>query len=178
MSILFICICFPKLTATNRSILGLDLILKFIPSSSDLQQTLSPIPSTSDLLEYRKMMKPGRGTEQQFRKISLTGLPVRDVKINPQDVHGIAKIRHIKRNQRPVVSESAAEDLMRMINVGLFDDDLENHKDLDDDDDLNDYRVMRTSSTSSTLTQQQVARNLKVRSLDRQQQGSMVMSQK
>lgn len=152
---------------------------RILINSSDLQQTLSPIPSTSDLLEYRKMVKPNfekynRWCEEQFTKISLTGLPVRDVKINPQDVHGYAQIRHIKRNQRPMLSESAAEDLMKVINVGVFDDEVDNsnHKDLEDDAD--DYhRVMRT-----TLTQQQVARNLKVRSLDRQQQGSIVMSQR
>lgn len=149
-------------------------------SSSDLQQTLSPIPSTSDLLDYRKMVKPSfdkynRWCEEQFKKISLTGLPVRDIKINPQDVHGYAKIRHIKRNQRPMLSESAAEDLMKVINVGVYEDEIDHHLGhLDNDDDAEDeYQVVR-----STLTQQQMARSLKVRSLDRQQQGSLVMSQR
>lgn len=115
-----------------------------------------------------------------FRKISLTGQPVRDVKINPQDVHGYAKIRHIKRNQRPVLSESAAEDLTKMVNVGVYDDESSylhshsNHADDDDDEDDvgDDYRMVRSSFTQ----QQLVARNLKVRSLDRQ--ASSVTSQK
>lgn len=156
--------------------------------SSDLQQTLSPIPSTSDLLDYRKMVRPNfdkynRWCEEQFRKISLTGLPVRDVKINPQDVQGYAKIRHIKRNQRPVLSESAAEDLMKVINVGVYEH--ETDRDYDNDDDVDDdYRLMICHSLTKTthhqlLSQQRpVPRSLKVRSLDRQQQGCMVMSQK
>lgn len=154
----------------------------FFSYYSDLQQTLSPIPSSSDLHEYRKMVKPSfekynRWCEEQFRKISLTGLPVRDVKINPQDVHGYAKIRHIKRNQRPMLSESAAEDLMKVINVGVYDDDVsnENNRLQDMDDEADDYRII-----SRAQQQQMAARSLKVRSLDRQQQGSssMLMSQR
>lgn len=164
-------------------------IIIFSSIHSDLQQTLSPIPSTSDLLEYRRLVKPSfekynRWCELQFRKISLTGLPVRDIKINPQDVHGYAKIRHIKRNQRPMLSESAAEDLMKVINVGVYDDDYANdmrhlHPDMDDDDTDDYLMISRTTAPMAQQQSQQMARGLKVRSLDRQQQGaSMLMSQK
>lgn len=114
--------------------------------------------------------KYNRWYEEQFRKISLTGQTPRDVKINPQDVHGYAKIRYIKRNQRPMLSESAAEDLMKVINVGVYDDD---HMDgqQDPDEDVDDYRMR------AAMTQQQAARNIKVRSLDRQQPG-LVVSQR
>lgn len=129
------------------------------------------IPSTSDVSDYWRSGS-SRMVVDKFRKISLTGLPVRDVKINPQDVHGYAKIRHIKRNQRPVLSESAAEDLMKVVNVGVYDDEPgHQHAEDDDDEDLvvpgDEYRHMRTSMTQAMMT-----RNLKVRSLDRHQQGS------
>lgn len=159
-----------------------------------MQQTLSPIPSTSDLMELRNLfnnrlqqqqqqssMPSRQGTvsvggsggggdarnhlrrfneyEQRLQKITLTGVPIRDVKIHPQDLHGFAKIRQIKRNQRSMLSESAAEDFSKMMDFVLYDDEPD-----DDDHNDEDHRSLRKS-----LSQQQILRNLKVRSLDRQQ---------
>lgn len=92
------------------------------------------------------------GQEERFRKISLTGIPIRDTKFNLQDLQGIAKIRHIKRNQRPMLSESAAEDLIKSI-------------DFDMDGELD--------SLNKSLSQTQMLRSLKVRSLDRHQSSFM-----
>ncbi|XP_059617891.1 rapamycin-insensitive companion of mTOR [Phlebotomus argentipes] len=111
------------------SIVGKNII-------GDLQQTLSPIPSTSNLLDIRKP------SEKRLRKISLTGVPIRENTISPQDLEGYAKLRSLRRHQRPMLSESAADELAEMM------------------DDV----ILRTNKLE--LSDQQ--RSLKVRSLDRQ----------
>lgn len=73
---------------------------------SELQQTLSPIPSSSNLIDFNK------STDERFRRMSLTGTPIRDHNVvTPQDLQGYKKLRAIRRNLRPMVSESAADDL-------------------------------------------------------------------
>ncbi|XP_055685205.1 rapamycin-insensitive companion of mTOR [Lutzomyia longipalpis] len=111
------------------SIIGKNII-------SDLHQTLSPIPSTSNLLDIRKP------SEKRLRKISLTGVPIRENTISPQDLEGYAKLRSLRRHQRPMLSESAADELAEMM------------------EDV----ILRTNKLD--LSDQQ--RSLKVRSLDRQ----------
>lgn len=111
------------------SIVGKNII-------GDLQQTLSPIPSTSNLLDIRKP------SEKRLRKISLTGVPIRENTISPQDLEGYAKLRSLRRHQRPMLSESAADELAEMM------------------EDV----ILRTNKLE--LNDQQ--RSLKVRSLDRQ----------
>ncbi|GAB0093446.1 rapamycin-insensitive companion of mTOR [Sergentomyia squamirostris] len=111
------------------SIVGKNII-------GDLHQTLSPIPSTSNLLDIRKP------SEKRLRKISLTGVPIRENTISPQDLEGYAKLRSLRRHQRPMLSESAADELAEMM------------------DDV----ILRTNKLD--LNDQQ--RSLKVRSLDRQ----------
>lgn len=101
---------------------------------SDLCKTLSPIPSSSNLLEVKKPI-------ERFRRISLTGASFRESTISPQDAQGYAKLRSIRRYQRPMLSESAADELAEIINT--------------------DSR----SSNKLNIGQQQ--RRLKVRSLDR-----------
>lgn len=76
---------------------------------SDLLQTLSPIPSSSNLLEVHK------STNLRIRKISLTGASFRETTISPQDETGYAKLRSIRRNTRPLLSESAADELAEVI---------------------------------------------------------------
>jgi len=50
--------------------------------------------------------------DERFRKNSLTGTPLRDSsQLSDQDVHGYKKLRQIRKNLRPMLSESAADDL-------------------------------------------------------------------
>lgn len=101
---------------------------------SDLCKTLSPIPSSSNLLEVKK-------PNERFRRISLTGASFRESTISPQDAQGYAKLRSIRRYQRPMLSESAADELAEIIDSN--------------------------SRSSSKLSIGQQQRRLKVRSLDR-----------
>lgn len=71
-------------------------------------KTLSPIPSSSNLLEVKK-------PNERFRRISLTGAHFRETTISPQDAQGYAKLRSIRRYQRPQLSESAADELAEII---------------------------------------------------------------
>lgn len=76
---------------------------------SDLcNKTLSPIPSSSNLLEVKK-------PPERLRRISLTGANFRETTISPQDAQGYAKLRSIRRYQRPQLSESAADELAEII---------------------------------------------------------------
>lgn len=101
----------------------------------DLCKTLSPIPSSSNLLEVKKQ------PNERFRRISLTGASFREPSISPQDAQGYAKLRSIRRHQRPMLSESAADELAEIIDSNI------------------------RASNKLTIGQQQ--RKLKVRSLDR-----------
>lgn len=73
-----------------------------IPETSMQQHTLSPIPSSSNLMEFKR-------PRPRPRRISVTGVPINDMGPSPQDIHGVNAFRSIRRN-RPVWSESAAED--------------------------------------------------------------------
>lgn len=101
---------------------------------SDLCKTLSPIPSSSNLLEVKK-------PNERFRRFSLTGASFRDSTISRQYAEGTTKLRSIRRHQRPMFSESAADDLAEII----------------------DNNIRATKKIN--IGQQQ--RKLKVRSLDR-----------
>lgn len=101
---------------------------------SDLCKTLSPIPSSSNLLEVKK-------PNERFRRISLTGASFRESTISPQDAQGYAKLRSIRRYQRPMLSESAADELAEIIDSNI--------------------------RSSNKLTISHPNRRLKVRSLDR-----------
>lgn len=104
---------------------------------TDLQQTtLSPIPSSSNLLEIKKP------SEDRFRRISLTGVPLRENTLSPQDLQGYQTVRIIRRGQRPRLSESAADELAEIID--------------------SDKLMIRTKKRSL-----ETQRILKVRSLDR-----------
>lgn len=107
-------------------------------------KTLSPIPSSSNLLEVKK-------PNERFRRISLTGAHFRETTISPQDAQGYAKLRSIRRYQRPQLSESAADELAEII----------------------DSNQMRTNR----LTIPQSYRRLKVRSLDRHSCFDMIDSE-
>lgn len=69
--------------------------------------TLSPIPSSSNLLEVKSI--------ERFRRTSLTGASFRESTLSPQDVKGYAQLRKIRSNQRPMLSESAADELAEII---------------------------------------------------------------
>ncbi|XP_055313742.1 rapamycin-insensitive companion of mTOR isoform X2 [Sitodiplosis mosellana] len=73
-------------------------------------KTLSPIPSSSNLLEVKK-------PNEHFRRISLTGAHFRETTISPQDAQGYAKLRSIRRYTRPQLSESAADELAEIIDI-------------------------------------------------------------
>ena len=50
--------------------------------------------------------------DDRFRRVSLTGTPIRDTsQLTDQDIHGYKKLRTIRKNFRPMLSESAADDL-------------------------------------------------------------------
>lgn len=100
----------------------------------DLCKTLSPIPSSSNLLEVKK-------PNERFRRGSLTGAPSRDSTLSVQDAIGYATLRSIRRNQRPQLSESAADELAEIIDTN--------------------------GRPSNRLSITQPPRRLKVRSLDR-----------
>lgn len=107
----------------------------FIP---DLQQTtLSPIPSSSNLLEIKKP------SDDRFRRISLTGVPLRESTLSPQDLQGYATFRSLRRHCRPMLSESAADELAEIIDTSST--------------------TVRSKKNSISESQ----RKLKVRSLDR-----------
>lgn len=104
---------------------------------SDLHNTLSPIPSSSNLLEVKK-------PNESFRRTSLTGATFLEKTASPQDLQGYAKLRKLRSNQRPMFSESAADEFAEIM-------------------DGND--VLLSGSSKLSIGQQQ--RRLKVRSLDR-----------
>jgi hypothetical protein len=56
--------------------------------------------------------------------MSLTGAPIKDHNVmTPQDLQGYKKLRAIRRNLRPMVSESAADDL-----ADIYEHDAAQHK--------------------------------------------------
>lgn len=111
--------------------------------------TLSPIPSSSNLLEVKKHA----AANDRFRRISLTGASFRENTLSPQDAQGYAQLRKLRFNQRPTFSESAAEDLTNFLEAGGA---------------VGGTTISsRFSSTSSVGGVQQQQRRLKVRSLDR-----------
>lgn len=75
----------------------------------------------------------------------MAGIPWRELTINPQDIQGYATLRYLRRHCRPMLSESAADDL-----ADFFDDDITPN--------------IRTNRLSIIDSKQ---RQLKVRSLDR-----------
>lgn len=79
---------------------------------SDLCKTLSPIPSSSNLLEVKK-------PNERFRRISLTGAHFRETTISPLDAQGYAKLRSIRRSARPQLSESAADELAEIMDSSI-----------------------------------------------------------
>lgn len=74
----------------------------------DLCKTLSPIQSSSNLLEVKK-------PNERFRRGSLVGALSRDSTLSAQDAIGYATLRSIRRNQRPQLSESATDDLAEIM---------------------------------------------------------------
>lgn len=121
---------------------------------SDLHQhtnTLSPIPSSSNLLETKKSTT----TNERFRRISLTGASFRETTLSPQDAQGYAQLRKLRSNQRPMFSESAADELADFMNVnaGVIG--------------VPSSRISTDSSIVGIHQLHQQNRRLKVRSLDR-----------
>lgn len=117
--------------------------------------TLSPIPSSSNLLEVKNK---STSTNERFRRISLTGASFRESTLSPQDAQGYAQLRKLRFNQRPMFSESAADDLAAFMDAGGG---AANGGTV-----LTSSRFSSTSSVGAGVSQQQ--RRLKVRSLDRQ----------
>lgn len=51
--------------------------------------------------------------DERFRRVSLTGNIIQDTsQISNQDVHGYKKLRMIRQNLRPMLSESNTEDIL------------------------------------------------------------------
>lgn len=119
--------------------------------------TLSPIPSSSNLLEMKSKSAAAANSER-FRRISLTGASFRENTLSPQDAQGYAQLRKLRFSQRPMFSESAAEDLADFMDTGGMGASA---------GDGNVLSLSRFSSSSSVGRETQQQRRLKVRSLDR-----------
>lgn len=106
---------------------------------AEVQQTqLSPIPSTSNLLELP--------LKSRRRRITLASSEFRiQGKLSPQDMQGYATLRSLRKHSRPVLSESAADELAE-----IFDNDIE---------------TPQLRPRKLTISESQ--RKIKVRSLDR-----------
>lgn len=78
--------------------------------ATDLCKTLSPIPSSSNLVEMKRV------PSERFRRPSLTGSRCRDALISPQDVQGYEKLRSIRGHRRPQLSESAVDETNEILN--------------------------------------------------------------
>lgn len=107
------------------------------------QTQLSPIPSTSNLLELPS-------SKNRFRRVSLVGTTLRENSLSPQDIQGYATLRSLRKHSRPVLSESAADELADII----------------------DRDLTTTTTTTSIIRTRKLSigesqRKLKVRSLDR-----------
>uniref|UniRef100_A0A1Q3G3F7 Putative rapamycin-insensitive companion of tor n=1 Tax=Culex tarsalis TaxID=7177 RepID=A0A1Q3G3F7_CULTA len=121
---------------------------------SDLMQQsqLSPIPSSSNLIDLKKL-----SSEEKYRRISLTGLPLRESNvISAQDLHGYHTLRILRRRCRPMLSESAADELAEMM-----DDAMASVTSSSSTSTISKFRLR----ASKSITEQN--RKLKVRSLDR-----------
>lgn len=116
------------------------------------QSQLSPIPSSSNLIDLKKL-----SSEEKYRRISLTGLPLRESNvISAQDLHGYHTLRILRRRCRPMLSESAADELAEMM-----DDAMASVTSSSSTSTISKFRLR----TSKSITEQN--RKLKVRSLDR-----------
>lgn len=78
--------------------------------ATDLCKTLSPIPSSSNLVEMKRV------PSERLRRTSLTGSRCRDVLISPQDAQGYEKLRLIRGHRRPQLSESAVDESIELLN--------------------------------------------------------------
>lgn len=116
------------------------------------QSQLSPIPSSSNLNDIKRL-----STEEKHRRISLTGLPLRETTVmSAQDLHGVHTLRLLRRRYRPMLSESAADDLAE-----LMDDAFNSVTSASSTSTIHRLRLRPSKSTSDPQ------RKLKVRSLDR-----------
>ncbi|KAL1396742.1 hypothetical protein pipiens_010300, partial [Culex pipiens pipiens] len=116
------------------------------------QSQLSPIPSSSNLIDLKKL-----SSEEKYRRISLTGLPLRESNvISAQDLHGYHTLRILRRRCRPMLSESAADELAEMM-----DDAMASVTSSSSTSTISRFRLR----ASKSITEQN--RKLKVRSLDR-----------
>jgi hypothetical protein len=87
-----------------------------------------------------------KSSEEKFRRISLTGVRYREhTTMTPRDVQGYATLRSLRRHFRPMLSESAADELTEIMG--------------------SPPNLIRTNKLSSLTGSQ---RKMKVRSLDRQ----------
>ena len=124
----------------------------------DLHPTLSPIQSSSNLLDVKKSSGTGSltgasgksiaDTNDRYRRISL-GAP-RESVMTPQDLQGYTLLRSLRRHCRPMLSESAADELAEII----------------DSNNINDTMQISLRGQRGNLKNDQ-QRKLKVRSLDR-----------
>lgn len=76
----------------------------------DLQHTLSPIPSTSNLTDAARI------PADCFNRSTYVNRSFRHITPNQRDSQGIKMLRSLRRSARPRVSESAADDLAEIIN--------------------------------------------------------------
>lgn len=120
-------------------------------------KALSPIPSSSNLLDSVGVgaaagsAANGSGAAR-IRRVSLTGASFRENTLSPQDAQGYAALRRLRSEQRPVFSESAADDLAALIELNGSGGGC----------------VSVSAAAASMLSASTSARALKVRSLDRQ----------
>ncbi|XP_058831401.1 rapamycin-insensitive companion of mTOR [Topomyia yanbarensis] len=116
------------------------------------QSQLSPIPSSSNLIDLKKL-----SSEEKYRRISLSGIPLRKSNMmSAQDLHGYHTLRILRRRCRPMLSESAADELAE-----IMDDTMASVTSSSSTSTISRFRLR----ASKSLSEQQ--RKLRVRSLDR-----------
>ncbi|XP_055526616.1 rapamycin-insensitive companion of mTOR [Wyeomyia smithii] len=116
------------------------------------QSQLSPIPSSSNLIDLKKL-----SSKEKYRRTSLTGLPLREANLmSAQDLYGYHTLRILRRRCRPMLSESAADELAEMM-----DETMTSVTSSSSTSTISRFRLR----ASKSLSEQQ--RKLKVRSLDR-----------
>ncbi|XP_055600389.1 rapamycin-insensitive companion of mTOR isoform X2 [Uranotaenia lowii] len=142
--------------SSYESIFGSRFHADFMP-----QNQLSPIPSSSNLIDLKKS---STANEERHRRMSLTGLPLKETNVmSVQDAYGYQTMRILRRRCRPMLSESAAEELAEII-----DDAMSSVKSYSSTSTISFQFRLRTSKSEQQ-------RKLKVRSLDRTSSFNAVM---
>ncbi|XP_058444874.1 rapamycin-insensitive companion of mTOR [Malaya genurostris] len=124
------------------------------------QSQLSPIPSSSNLIDLKKL-----SSEEKYQRITLSSAPVKKTSMmSAQDIQGYHTLRILRQRCRPMLSESAADELAE-----IMDDTMASMTSSSSTSTISRFRLR----ASKSLSEQQ--RKLRVRSLDRNSSVNAVM---